>query len=126
MKMQVKCKSCNTYFNFKRNATDRFVLARKYGENLELSCKNCGSNNQYKMNEIKAVTSKALAFLAAIILLAGTPLIIYFLLYPMSTLNNVYAMGALAGLTMFPYLIYEAIKSHDKQRVRYFNAKYYG
>ncbi|MTI25488.1 hypothetical protein [Fulvivirga kasyanovii] len=78
------------------------------------------------MNDIKARQHKYWRLIGVFIFVVGTISVLFTVIGLAAGLNSIYAIEALAGFVVVPYLIYEGIKSHQEQRVNYFNAKRYG
>ncbi|MBL6444954.1 hypothetical protein JMN32_01445 [Fulvivirga sp. 29W222] len=126
MNLQTRCSSCGKFIYFKERAVDRFALARKLGVKVELNCDYCNKTHAYPVNNINARPAKYLIILRTVIFAVGTPASIFVVIFWAGSLNSVRAFEALACFVIVPYLLYEAIKSHQEQRVNYFNAKQYG
>ncbi|AKP50230.1 hypothetical protein CA2015_0770 [Cyclobacterium amurskyense] len=62
MKICTKCAKCRSEINLKTNASDRFGLAKKNGERINLSCNSCGTKKKYHVDELKAEESKVVSF----------------------------------------------------------------
>ena len=126
MRLYTKCKNCKSEINFKTTASDRFVLARKRGERIDLNCTSCGTGKQYHVNDIKAEESNIMSLFALFIFLGGTiGLFIYLWPYFFRT-SYIYAVSGLIGVLTIPFLIYQAISSTQAHRVNYFNSKQFG
>jgi len=54
MKLYTTCSSCYTDIKLTQKATTKFEFERKYGEEIELSCRKCGTSNTKHVNRIFA------------------------------------------------------------------------
>ncbi|WP_339924088.1 hypothetical protein [uncultured Cyclobacterium sp.] len=126
MKIYTKCAKCRSEIVLKTNASDRFVLAKKIGETIDLSCKSCGTNKKYHVKEMKAEESKIVGFISLLIFLGGTSGIFFYLWPYFFRTSYIYAISALIGVLTVPFLIYQAINFGQSNKVKYFNAKQYG
>ncbi|WP_340152827.1 hypothetical protein [uncultured Marivirga sp.] len=126
MKLQARCDNCKAYLLFHANVSDRFELARKRSDNIELKCSNCGTNKTYKVNEIRAVENKILSLLDVLIFLAGTIGLFAYLWPFFFKILYIYTIAGLVGALTIPFLIYQAINHGRENKVQYFNSKRYG
>lgn len=126
MNLQTRCLSCGDFIRFKSRAVDRFDLARKIGNEAELTCISCNTTSKYDLNDIKARPNKWTGLLAALVLIGGTLITLFFVLDWSIRLSDPHAIGAIAGLIVIPSLFYSAINHQQQQKVNYFNAKQYG
>jgi hypothetical protein len=126
MKLQARCENCKAYLSFHANVADRFELARKRGEKIDLSCLHCGTKKAFKMNEIKAVENKFLSIAGLLIFLGGTVGLFAYLWPYFFKTSYIYAIAGLIGVLTIPFLIYQAINHGQENKVQYFNSKRYG
>ena len=126
MKIYAQCKNCRSEINFRANASDRFVLARKFGERIDLNCNSCGTKKQYHLNELKAEESRFISIIAMLIFLGGTTAIFVYLWPYFFRTSYVYAVSGLLGVLTMPFLVYQAINHGQSNKVKYFNTKQYG
>ncbi|GAA5039323.1 hypothetical protein GCM10011506_38390 [Marivirga lumbricoides] len=126
MNLQAKCKNCNSFIYFRAPVSDRFELARKRGDKLNLKCNTCNADKVYNLNDVKAIESKLMAILALLLFIFGTIGLFIFIWPYFFQTGNIYVITGLISLLTIPFLIYQSITSGDAERIRYFNAKYYG
>lgn len=81
MKLYTYCTKCKSEIGFNLRAKDRFTLAKKHGEEIQLTCNNCSSRKYYHVNDIKAEESKAVGMVSLFSFLTGTA-VIFILLWP--------------------------------------------
>jgi hypothetical protein len=125
MRLYTTCIHCKAEIRLVVAAKDRFVLARKRGEEIDLTCMSCGIRKHYHVNAIKAEQKKSVLILAAVILLFGTfGLFLY--LWPILLRSSVLVSAGLFGLLTVPFLIYKFLNDDERNRVKYFNIKKYG
>ena len=109
MILSTKCKSCRTPIKFKARVSDRFDLAKKRGDKIELRCTSCGASKAYHVNDIKAQENKVFGILGLIIFLGGTTIIVmYFWPYVFQT-SYIYAISAIIGIASVPFVIQQLI-----------------
>ena len=126
MRLVVKCTNCRQRISFSKPVKDRFALAKKFGQSVELSCTKCNSIYNYEVNDIKAEESKITALIALVTtLVASISLFIYLWPYFFET-SYIYAISGLIGALVVPSLFYQAFNFSVNQRVKYFNSKRYG
>lgn len=126
MNLQTRCTSCGEFIRFKKRAVDRFELANKIGDRVELTCKYCNSAKRYNLNDIKAKPNKLIGLFAALILVVGTAVALIFVLGFINKWTNPHGLESIIGLIGIPFSIYAGITYSQRQRVNYFNAKKYG
>ena len=125
MKLYTNCKNCKEEIQFSVLARDRFALAKKRGEKIDLNCRSCGTRKTYHVNEIKAEEKKSIQVLAGLILLFGT-IGLFFFLWPILLKSSVLVVGGLIGILTVPFLVYKFLNEDERNRVDYFNTKDYG
>jgi hypothetical protein len=126
MNLQARCKNCRSFIAFQATVKDRFELARKRGEKIDLKCRSCGTKDTYDVNDIKAVESKFIAIVALLLFLCGTTaLFIYLWPYFFAT-SYIYAISGMIGILTIPFLVFQAINHGQLNRVQYFNTKRHG
>jgi hypothetical protein len=54
MKLYITCSSCYKDIKIKQKATTKFEFERKFGEELEVNCKHCGTSNTKHVNRVFA------------------------------------------------------------------------
>jgi hypothetical protein len=119
------CPQCNKEFTINTRASDRFILARKLGEEFPINCTECGSRLGVHVNEVKAEENKIMSLLAGIIFLAGT-IILFIWLWEYLFRTSAYGVLSFIGVLMIPYFVYGGINRSQRERVKYFNSKWYG
>ena len=107
-------------------AEDRFKLAKKVGEKLDLQCKSCGSKQRTKMNDIKAEENKVMSLIASGIFFLGTIALLILIWDYLLVLLGAYAVSSLLGVLVIPFMVYQAMNSSQRERINYFNVKIYG
>lgn len=121
MTLTVACKSCRQIIRF--NVwwiSDRVELMRKKGENIDVKCK-CGHANSYHVNDITASNNRVISILSSVIFLVGTPVIIYMIWRTIGEVNYPYAVAALLGGGVIPFLIYLTITKSQQGKLSTFN-----
>jgi hypothetical protein len=121
MTLSVICKSCRNESRFNEWVSDRARLARKRGEFIQHKCRNCGSTFEYHVDLITAVNNRVVSVFASLILLVGTPLIVYLILKNVAVVHYPYALAGLIGGGLLPILVYLAITWSQNDRQRIFN-----
>ena len=125
MRLYTNCKNCKEEVQFSVIAKDRFVLARKRGEAIDLNCTSCGARKSYHVNEINAEEKKSIQVLAALILLIGTTALFLYL-WPILLKSSIMAVAGLVGILAVPSFVYKFLNEDERNRVSYFNTKHYG
>ena len=125
MKLYTRCSKCRHEINFSARVSDRFGLAAKMGEKVELKCTSCNTLGKYHVNDIKAEKSKKVALIATVVLLGGTASILAYLWDYLFQIADVYAISSLGGVVGIPMLFYLAITSEQEKKVWIFNAYWY-
>jgi len=126
LKLYVKCTNCRQKISFSKPVKDRFSLAKKFGQSIEVSCTKCNLINNYEVNAIKAEESKVIALIALVTtLVASISLFICLWPYFFET-SYIYAISGLIGVLVVPSLFYQAFNFSVNQRVKYFNSMRYG
>ncbi|WP_188466664.1 hypothetical protein [Marivirga lumbricoides] len=93
---------------------------------MNLKCNTCNADKVYNLNDVKAIESKLMAILALLLFIFGTIGLFIFIWPYFFQTGNIYVITGLISLLTIPFLIYQSITSGDAERIRYFNAKYYG
>ncbi len=106
MKVYGKCKNCKNEIDYSISRSTRVEFAMKDGENITLNCKNCGTANEFYVDELYAKESKITQIVAGLIFLIGTPLSFLFI-------------GLIYSL--IPVIIFGIMLKKDRMRVNYFN-----
>jgi hypothetical protein len=121
MKIYGKCKNCQNEIEYSTNANTRVEFAMLDGENKTLTCKSCGIKAEFHVDKLFAKESKVAQIGAGLILLIGTPLMLFFV-YPIFTeRRNHYVIYIVGGFLLVPIIIYGIIKKQDQTRVNSFN-----
>jgi hypothetical protein len=121
MTLTVACKSCRQIIRF--NVwwiSDRVELMKKKGENIDVKCK-CGHADSYHVNDITAGNNRVISILSSVIFLVGTPVIIYIIWRTIGGVNYPYAVAALLGGGVIPFLIYLTITKSQQDKLSTFN-----
>jgi len=126
MRLYAKCENCKSEINLRATASDRFKLATKRGEKIDLTCNSCETVGTYHVNDIIAERSKTVIIVALLIFLGGTTGIFIYLWPYFFRTSYIYAISGLTGVLTIPFLVYQAINSGQENRVKYFNTKRYG
>ena len=121
MKLYTRCSKCREEINFSAWVSDRFGLAAKMGEKIELKCIKCNTTAKYHVNDIKAEKNRRIALTASFILLVGTAGIVYFIWDYIFRIANIYAISAFIGVIGIPMFFFQAINSEHEHKVRLFN-----
>ncbi len=125
MKLYTRCSKCRKEINFSVWVSDRFGLAAKMGEKIELKCIQCNTIDKYHVNDIKAEKNKIVALSALLILLLGTTGIVIFIWDYIFRIADMYAISAFIGVIGIPMFFYQAITSDQEKKVWLFNSYYY-
>jgi hypothetical protein len=72
MKLFATCSSCYKEIPLKQKATIKFEFERKFGEEIEVLCKYCGTSNTKHVNRIFAKTAWYWVILSAAISIFGS------------------------------------------------------
>jgi len=123
MTLEVCCKSCYKTIRFQNSAKDRGALKIKEGEELGISCSSCGKKHKYHLNKITAIPNPILAFIAVIITIIATVLIVLkispILANPM---NNSFYHYELATSFFIPIIVYSVFIEVLRAKCRNFNS----
>ncbi|MDO7171875.1 hypothetical protein [Mariniflexile sp. AS56] len=121
MKLFATYSNCKHEINFSSNYNTRVELAMYDGEIKTLNCKNCNLNSNFKVNELYAKESKTALIIASLILIIGTPILIYYI--PMFLLRHggLYSTLAIASFFLIPVIVYSNILKEERIRVNTFN-----
>ena len=118
MRLVVYCKKCSTRNPLKIRAGDRVELKMKYGDAIDLTCKNCNAKNKYRIDDIKA-EQKFGSLISFIIVLILMILGVYFLWdYAMHKLSSPYLIPIGLLVLLFIYIV---INKEMNAKVRNFN-----
>lgn len=120
MLLTVRCNKCRRQIKFSERVSDRIQLVRKKSEFINIRCKNCGQLDEYHVDDIRAEQSKIPMILAAIILIAGTPLIGYALWLGIGLENRPVSVG-MFSILLVPILIYLTITKSQREKIWAFN-----
>ncbi len=120
MKVYQKCSDCNSQISIWTWEQDKFGLIRKYGDKIELKCKECSKSDSYFCNDFKAKKSKIAILIAAIIFFVGTPILLILL---WNTIWNTALYGTIGFLfvVLIPVIVFRIINTNENNRVRNFN-----
>lgn len=126
MRLYTNCINCKSEINFRNTASDRFVLAKRRGEQVKLNCESCGTTKEYHVNDLKAEESRIVGIISVFIFLVGTTVLLIYLWPYIFQISSVYAISGAVGILTIPFMAYQAINSGQANKVKYFNAKRYG
>ena len=122
MKLITTCKSCNANIQIKESVIDRVDLVKEMGEQFNLVCVECFSENKYYPMEVVAKEKKITAVIGFIILFFGTGTAVYFLkdflLTPGSPVNFI----SFGLVLILPSAFYRKLIGTEIDNVRRFNA----
>ena len=126
MRLYCFCPKCKKEITINTRASDRFVLARKSGENFPLNCSHCGFRITIHVNDVKAEEWKYLRLLAGIIFIMISLLLLFFV---KDIYNKVSILKAI-GIMLFPFFVgsffFSAIVKSNRKSIQYFNSKWFG
>lgn len=120
MKVYQKCSNCGSLISKWTWEQDKFGLIKKYGDKIELTCKECSNKDTYLCNDFKAKESKIAILVAAIIFFVGTPILLI-LLWDKIWQTALYGALGLIIVISIPVMVFRIINTNDSNRVRYFN-----
>lgn len=119
--LTVACKSCRQIIRFNVLwVSDRVELAKKKGETIEIECK-CGHSGSYHVDDITAGNNRFISILSSVIFLIGTPMVVYLIWKTIGRINHPYAITALLGGSLIPFLIYLALTKSQRDKQKTFN-----
>lgn len=121
MKLTTPCKQCKSIIRTWDLSTDRGEFAKTIGEHIDLTCKKCHHKNNYHVDDIEATPGIILHIIATLILLVGTPLIVY-LIYPFLQMkgNPIHKIPFIVSI-IIPVVVYRILLEGDRKRVKIFN-----
>ncbi len=121
MKLTTPCKKCKSKISIWDLSTDRGEFAKTTGENIDLTCKKCNHKDLYHVDEIEATPGIILHIIASLILIVGTPLIVYLIWSFLEMKGNpIYKIPPIL-LILIPVIVYRILLKGDRNRVRIFN-----
>jgi hypothetical protein len=115
MKVYGRCKNCKNEIGCRTYANTRVEFAMKDGETKNLNCKNCGANEEFHVDELRAQHSKMPYLIAGLSILTILIITLYFLFFS----DSEYVIIAF-GLPLVTYII---LKKQDQTRVSNFNKR---
>ena len=98
----------------------RVDLKMKLGDKIEISCKKCNRTDRYSINDLKARESKIAALIGLVILVIGTPIILFFL-WDFIWQSGLYGAFGLILIVGIPGSIFMIINKNEQNRVSSFN-----
>jgi len=116
LKVFTICKKCSQEFSYNTEASTRIEFAMKEGESVKIHCPKCNYVREYTPNDFYAKHSKIAKIIALILLIVGTPLVIYWGFFGLS---NYIIIG---GFLLIPFAAYQIIDIQEKQRIEAFNS----
>ena len=116
LKVFTLCKKCSQEFSYNTEACTRIEFAMKEGESVKIHCPKCNYVREYTPNDFYAKHSKIAKIIALILLIVGTPLVIYWGFFGLS---NYIIIG---GFLLIPFAAYQIIDIQEKQRIEAFNS----
>lgn len=125
LKLYLKCSSCKHENSLKSSATTRieYVMLEK-NKTIDIDCAKCNKRTSASVNKIYAKESKLAYFIAGIIFLIGSLLVLIFWSKILSGSKSVMGLYAVALILLAPVWIYIIIKKEDRIRVGTFNHTY--
>lgn len=125
LKLFLKCSSCKHENSLKSSATTRieFVMLEK-NKTIDIDCAKCNKRISASINKIYAKESRLAYFIAGIIFLIGSLLVLIFWSKILSGSKSVMGLYAVALILLVPVWIYIIIKKEDRIRVSTFNHTY--
>lgn len=122
--LRTTCSSCGTYIRFQTTKSTKAELREEFDE-VELDCHNCRKVNTYTLEDFRATTNKSVAMGTTMLLLAGPPLVFFFLWNEFLNADRLYLHAKLIGIVLFPAGIAIAINKRQHEKVRKFNGRKY-
>lgn len=116
MRLVVLCRKCFNKNKIKANATDRFRLSQKIGEEFELKCSKCGNLNHYTVDDVEAEEGLAELVYISVVIVA---MVGGFLVLKDYIRINTWAL--IPALIAVPVSFYAAISSAERKKVSTFN-----
>ncbi len=126
MRLCAICTRCGEEIYLRVKVGDRFALAKKKGNQIELHCRYCNNRSKYHVNAIEAKANKRVNIIAISTSVVGTALLFFGAWNYLWELANIHAITGLIGVLTLPAGVYYAIVSTQQEKVRYFNSKKYG
>ena len=121
MKVYTRCKKCKSDISYSTWESDRVGMKMSLGNKIELRCKQCNYEDQYEIDGFKAKENRIAHFIALLVFLIGTPIILVLLWDKIFMTNNIYTILALVTPLVIPSVIFGIISKNDRQRVSIFN-----
>ena len=121
MKVYGKCKECKNEIGFWTYSGTRVDMAMNHGETKTLRCKNCGTHNEFHVDELTAKESKMARIIAGLILIIGTPLLFFIIPLILTRSSSHYTYFIVGGFLLVPVVVYQLIRKQDQERVSAFN-----
>ena len=121
MKLIVNCKNCRNKIKLRNSASDRAELAREKGSEFKVNCTECSKENNYHVNDVKAIEGKLIAIISLGIFVFGTGIIGYLLRDYLFVSMNPYNVLAFGGLLLTPSAVYFILTKQERDNVRRFN-----
>jgi hypothetical protein len=121
MKLFASCSKCKNEISFKSKHRTRVEFAKHNGKTTTLTCKSCGQNNTFKLDEIFAKKSKNALIAASLIFFTGIPFVIYYVYEFVLKIGGLYSILTIGGFLLIPIFVYKLISFNEKVRVNTFN-----
>lgn len=115
------CTNCDQVIKKRTWCTDRVELAKSEGEFLEHCCIKCNTKAKYHVDSFNAEPNKLAILTGAMVFLIGTPAVLYFIWDLLLALSWSYSILTVAGLLLFPVVIYSLQLKEDRRKVNSFN-----
>ena len=112
MRLEITCKKCNKEFGIDSKAISRFDLENEIGRYFKESCKECGTENEYHVNDVFAENSGVGPVIYVVTAIA---LLFTFILYLTNT--GVYSLIVL----LVPIFIWMRLKQSNEKAINLFN-----
>ena len=123
MRVYGACKHCRHELQFRIRVETRVALAMQEGKYHSKTCKACGKNTTFFVNERYAKSSKALLLTAGLIFALGSGIAGVACYYAFLNSTNLAVAGCF-GLLLIPGWAWFIIVKGDRDRVRAFNYSY--
>lgn len=121
MILSTKCPNCSTQCPVKGNYSDRGEMAKKLGDEFEISCEECNRRSKVNVADIKAKESKIFKLVSLFTCLGLLGLFIIFgAPYILESLNHYFTVMA-CFVILSPIIIYIALMNGHRKSVSQFN-----
>ena len=121
MRLVIFCKSCGHKNKVNFSFEDRLEIKKRYGNQVCISCKNCGNRQGYLINEIKAEINGVLNLILLILMFLFIVIAFAYFseyLFIKGTIQSIYIIPIAIAI---PPLIYFNWLGNERKRINEFN-----